>query len=298
MRGRQRNPEPRRSARDRGWADRADDESLTFQLRRDSDGAARITERHGHDGTVLIAERIASDRSQPHADRACRFSQPLAPPFLASSNADRRDRRGGHRRCGGGAEDERPPAMSQEVHERPRPARERTGSSKCLAQRTDGDLGPALEAPPRCGASSFSARHSDRVRIIEHQPRAETVRERDEPVERRTIAVHGVDPLRDDQGAPGDRAVGDEHPLERVHVAMRHDADPRLRQPASIDQRCVRQRIGVDDVALAHERGDHRDVRRITAREQECRLRSHELRQGVLQLDVQWMRARDEPRRA
>ena len=117
--------------------------------------------------------------------------------------------------------------------------------------------GPAPVRPDRAGA----------VRLVDHHARVVALRQLDDALERRHVAVHREDAVGHDQRAAALRLA--QPPLEVVHVAVVVDERLGARQPAAVHDAGVVECVGEDDVALAGECGDHSGVRQVARPEQE-----------------------------
>ena len=100
------------------------------------------------------------------------------------------------------------------------------------------------------------------MRVVDHDRRLVAIRDVADAGQRRDVAVHREDAVRDDEdravrpvrAAAGARVA--QHLLEAVDVAMRKDGPRRLGQANAVDDRRVIELVADDQVALV---GDRRD---------------------------------------
>ncbi len=147
------------------------------------------------------------------------------------------------------------------------------------------------------GAAAVFAKHTARMRIVDHHDRAVFLGERGQLGDASEIAVHR------------EHAVGDQdllliggqllHDLAgRVDVLVREHFDRRLAQPAAVDDAGVIELVGNDHVVFGEHGGHGPGVGGEAALKHDDRLDVFELREPLLELDVHGHGSRDGANRA
>ena len=169
-----------------------------------------------------------------------------------------------HSRRVGGGEQERSRPLGQDLAQGDRSRHVPTQDPDGLAQRADLDGDAAMQPEVVDRAAAVPPEHTAGMGVVDHDGRAEVLGRSDHLGEWRDIAIHGEDPVRDDQdqpvlpaARPARLARFAQDLAQRGDVGMRVDLPGCLRQAHAIDDRGVIEGIGDDQVRLAgHGRDD------------------------------------------
>ncbi|KOT06761.1 8-amino-7-oxononanoate synthase domain protein [Burkholderia mallei] len=207
--------------------------------------------------------RGAQDRTGALDQRAEMRAARVA--FVARDDREARGHRARDGRRRGRREDIAARALHEPFDHRFMRDDERARDARRLAERADVD--EVRRAQPVRGerAAALRAEHAEAVRVVDDEPRAVCLGERDEARERRDVAVHAEHGVGDDQLRR--RVAGAQARVERVGVAVRVDLHVRARQPRAVDQRRMIERVGEDRRAAARERGERGEVRHVAGAE-------------------------------
>ena len=144
-------------------------------------------------------------------------------------------------------------------------------------------------------AATVLAEDAEAVRVVDHQPRAVAVLALHDPRKIREIPLHREHAVDDDQLA----LVVARHAqllLEVVHVVVAVLVGLAEAEAAAVDDAGVVERVEDRDVGAVEQAGEDAQVDLEAGREGERRLASHELREALLELDVDLERAVEQPR--
>ena len=241
--------------------------------------------RHGQ---ALFRQRLPQHR--------CVALQLLHAPRLLAQQLERRHRgRHGRWRQRGG-EDQRARGVDQVLRHLLVAAHVGPVGAERLAEGADDHVDLVLQ--PRLGHRAAPVRpdRAGAVRLVDHHARVVALRQLDDALQRRDVAIHGEDAIGHDQRPAALRLA--QAPLEVVRVAVVVDERLRAREPAAVHDARVVEGVGEDHVALARQRRDHARVRQVAGAEQQAGLGVLEGRQLLLEPPVDRHVARDQPRRA
>ena len=143
---------------------------------------------------------------------------------------------------------------------------------------------PGIDAKPVGGAEAARPEHTQRMRLVDHQPGPMAARHSDKGRQIGDVAVHAVMPLDDEQRMPVARARLAKQPIGGFVVEMRKRHPPRPGKHRALNDAVVDQRIVHDHVVAAEQMADHRDIRRMAADQGDAVLGAVDARQRVLQL--------------
>ena len=175
----------------------------------------------------------------------------------------RRDRDRQRRRINVGA-----CALDERLDEIRVPGDERAKAAEGLAERADEHrhlTGRETEVLERAAAAC--AEHAESVRIVHGEQCAAPAAGRCERGQRREVAVHAEDTVRQDER--GVLRASGELPVERNGIGVRVPVESRARDPPRVDQRGMIERVADDQPTLWHERGREAEIRHVAGREQE-----------------------------
>lgn len=171
---------------------------------------------------------------------------------------------------------------------------ERAAQAQSFAERAQDQVG----AHAYLDTSAAGAGHADGMGFIDVEPCVVRVGERSEPLERGEIPIHREDAVGDDPRAAPFRSMRVQEPLEMRCVRVVVDVHHRAAQAQAVDQARVVQAIAERDVASTEHGGEHAEVGRISAREEECVGHPDELGEASLGRSVNGVRSRDQARGA
>ena len=132
------------------------------------------------------------------------------------------------------------------------------------------------------------------MRVVDEHERVVRVGQVADLGERRDVAVHREDPVGHDDPSAG-TGCRDELRLEVGQVAVLVAEPLRLREPDAVDDRRVVELVADDRVVGAEEHLEHAAVRVEARREEDRVVVAQERRHPALELEVQLLRAADEP---
>ena len=132
--------------------------------------------------------------------------------------------------------------------------------------------------------------------LVDHQPRAVLLAERDDLGQRRDVALHRVDAVDHDEDAAAVLLRGLQPLLEQVQAVVAERAQLRLREQAAVEDRGVVARVGDHGVLRAEDRAERAEVGLMAGGEDERVLGPEPLGELALELDVQIDRAVEEAR--
>ena len=206
-----------------------------------------------------------------------------------------------HRQAGRGqrrrqrvAEQVRPRALPEQLHDRPARRREPAGrAAERLAERAGDDVDLAQHAAVLDRAAAGGADEAGGVRVVHHHQRVVRARQLDDAVQRGDVAVHGEHAVGGDQPQP--RAGGLlQLRLQVVHVGVRVAVAGRLAQADAVDDRRVVERVGEHRVAFLQQRLEQAAVGVEAGGVEDGVVGAQKARQRLLQPLVQVLRAADE----
>ena len=162
--------------------------------------------------------------------------------------SDGSDRAGGQRRRQRRREDEAGGERADEVAERRRGCDITAHHAEGLAERTFDDGEPVHQPFALCNAAATRAVHAHRMHLVEIGHRAVAVGQIADLLDRRDIAIHGIDRFEGDQLRRigiGCRQLG----FQIVQVVVLPDHPLALAVADALDHRGMVQGIGKDDQA-------------------------------------------------
>lgn len=198
-----------------------------------------------------------------------------------------RDRRGN-----AGGEDEGAGEVPEVRFERSPSAHEGSLESERLAERDDEHVGFDMI---RCAKSAPSgSNHTDSVCLVDHEHAVELVGEGTQLSEWSEVPVHAEAGFDDEKAAAELLLRRLQDGTQCREVIVGEDADVRSGEPAPVDDGCVVQLVGEDQVFGTHERSDGSDVRSVARGEQQSPLHLKPLRDGLFSVPVHLGVAADE----
>ena len=202
-------------------------------------------------------------------------------------------RAGDRRRRRRGREHERPRGMQQVLRHHPVAGRERAVGAERLTERADDHVHLILEAAFGQRAASARSHRPEAVRLVHQHPHAVALRELDDLLERRHVAVEREHRVGGDQRRARVRLREPPGEVLGVAVVVHEYLGPR--EPAAVDQRGVVELVGEHDVARAGQRGDDPGIGEEARAEQERAVAPHERGEPLLEAAVNGHRSRREP---
>ena len=147
------------------------------------------------------------------------------------------------------------------------------------------------------GPAPAASQHARSVRVVHHHDAVVFLGEFAQFRQRRDIAVHRENAVRDDQLLSRKIRVLLQDALAVLHILVLENFDGRFRKPRTIDDRSMIQLVGNDQVFLAKHRSDSSRVGRKTRLKHHAGFHVLKGSNLLLQLDVQSHRAGDRSNR-
>src|SRR5690606_23487423 len=200
-----------------------------------------------YDVTRWLAHWNEAQLREPGGESIRVLAQALPAPAFRPRDLDRGRCTRRDRRRRSGREERGTSAIQQKLPKYSGSRDERSADTERLSQCAEGDVDLRSDSPMFGATRATLAQYPRPVGIVHIDPRAVLACDRDQPIEWEEGAVHRIDPYHHDDPPVESASIPLEHIGQRRQVEVGKDPNLGSRQPASIDDGGVVQRVRVHD---------------------------------------------------